>query len=287
MNVPFLDLAAQYRSIAHEIDTAVRRVLASGVYVLGPELEALEREFAACCGGGHAVGVNSGTSALHLALLACGIGPGDEVLTVPMTFVATVAAIEYARATPRFVDIDPVSKTMDVARLRTAITPRTRALLPVHLHGQPCDMSPIMEVARDHGLAVIEDAAQSHLASYGNQKAGTFGRFGCFSFYPGKNIGACGEGGLVLCARAEGRGTNQTTSQLGLEPPALLREARLQLPARRNSGCHPSRETSAPSGLDGAAPGNRRALHEKPGLAAGAAAGGNARRAPRLSCLRR
>jgi len=144
MKVPYLDLQAQYQTISSEIDAEIKRVLQSGAFILSPELEALEHEFASFSGCAHAVGVNSGTSALHLALLAANIKPGDEVLTVPMTFVATVAAIEYARAIPRFVDIDPLYQTIDTDQLRKAITPKTKAIIPVHLHGQSCDLTPIM-----------------------------------------------------------------------------------------------------------------------------------------------
>jgi len=200
MKVPYMDIPAQYRTISADIDAAIKKVLESGAFILGPELEALEKEFASFCGGQHAVGVNSGTSALHLALLAAGIQPGDEVVTVPMTFVATVAAIEYAHAIPRFVDIDPLHQTMDPSKLNAAITKKTKAILPVHLHGQSCDMTPILTIAEKHGPTVIEDTAQAHAASYHGKTLGTLGRMGCFSFYPGKNLGAYGEGGMVLCA---------------------------------------------------------------------------------------
>ena len=160
--IPFLDLKAQYRSIKEEIAAAIGRVLESGQYVLGDEVAAFEREFAAYSGARYGIAVNSGTSALHLALLAAGIGPGDEVITVPFTFVATVAAIEYARARPVFVDIDPRSLTMAPDQVESAITSRTKAVMPVHLHGRPAEMEPILEVARHHGLLVIEDAAQAH-----------------------------------------------------------------------------------------------------------------------------
>lgn len=195
--IPFLDLEAQYRAIGAEIEDAVLRTLRSGHYVLGEEVERFEASFAAYCGTRYAVAVNSGTSALHLALLAAGIGPGDEVLTVSATFVATVAAIVYAGATPVFVDIDPGSWTMDPALAEAAITPRTRAILPVHLHGRLADMEALSAVARRHGLVLIEDAAQAHGAQRGTRRAGAFGEMGCFSFYPGKNLGACGEAGAV------------------------------------------------------------------------------------------
>jgi dTDP-4-amino-4,6-dideoxygalactose transaminase len=201
--IPFLDLKAQYRSIKPEIEAAVASVLESGQFVLGPEVEAFEREFAQYSGARAGIGVNTGTSALHLALLAAGIGPGDEVITVPFTFVATVSAICYTGATPVLVDVDPVSFTMDPAQVEAAISPRTKAILPVHLYGQPADMDPIMEIARRHGLVVIEDACQAHGAAYKEQRAGSIGDMACFSFYPGKNLGACGEGGMVVTSNPE------------------------------------------------------------------------------------
>ena len=195
--IPLMDMAAQYRSVAAPLEAAVLSVLRSGRYALGPEVEAFEREFAAYCGAKHAVAVNTGTSALHLALLAAGVGPGDEVITTPATFVATVAAILYAGATPVFVDIDPERWTLDPSKIEAAVTPRTKAVLPVHLHGRLADMDAIVEIARRHGLQVIEDAAQAHGAFRDGTGAGCFGDAGCFSFYPGKNLGACGEGGAV------------------------------------------------------------------------------------------
>jgi dTDP-4-amino-4,6-dideoxygalactose transaminase len=182
---------------------AAEQVIGSGQFILGQHNAAFESAFAAFCGSAHAVAVSTGTSALHLALLAAGVGPGDEVITVPSTFVATVAAIEYAGARPRLVDIDPVTWTMDPAALAAAITPRTKAIMPVHLHGRLADMQPILEVARAHGLIVIEDAAQAHGAEAGGTRAGAFGDIGCFSFYPGKNLGACGEGGAITTDRAD------------------------------------------------------------------------------------
>ena len=196
--VPFLDLQAQYRAIKPEIDAAIARVLDNSTYILGPEVQAFERDFAAACSVAHAVGVNSGTSALHLALLAAGVGPGDEVITTPFTFVATVAAITYAGAAPVLVDIDPASFTIDPALIEDSITPKTRAIIPVHLYGQPADMGPILDIARRRRLTVIEDAAQAHLAEYKGHRAGSMGEYGCFSFYPGKNLGAYGEGGAVV-----------------------------------------------------------------------------------------
>jgi dTDP-4-amino-4,6-dideoxygalactose transaminase len=201
--IPFVDLKSQYKSIKDEVDAAIRGVLESCEFTLGSEVAAFEREFAQYCRAQHGVGVNTGSSALHLALLAAGIGPGDEVITVPFTFVATVAAICYTGATPVFVDIDPRSYTMDAERISEAITPRTKAILPVHLYGQPADMDRILEIARCRGLVVIEDAAQAHGAEYRGRRAGSIGDMGCFSFYPGKNLGAYGEGGMVTTDNAE------------------------------------------------------------------------------------
>lgn len=201
--IPLLDLKAQYESIRREVDPAVLRVLGSGSYVQGGEVREFEHEFAAYCGAAHAVAVNSGTSALHLALLAAGIGPGDEVITVAHTFVATVAAILYAGAKPVLVDIEPETQTIDVERIEAAITPRTRAIIPVHLYGHPADMDAILRLARAHGLVVIEDAAQAHGARYRGRKVGSIGDLTCFSFYPSKNLGAFGEGGAVTTNRAD------------------------------------------------------------------------------------
>jgi dTDP-4-amino-4,6-dideoxygalactose transaminase len=201
--IPYLDLKAQYHSIKTEIDRAIADVLESSQFVLGKEVAAFEEEFASYSGGGQAIGVNSGTSALHLALLATGIGPGDEVITTPFTFVATVAAIRYAGAVPVFVDIDPASYTLDPVLLEAAITPRTKAVIPVHLYGQPADMDPILETARRHGLVVIEDAAQAHGAEYKGRRAGSLADMACFSFYPGKNLGAYGEAGAVVTSNPE------------------------------------------------------------------------------------
>jgi len=203
MKVPYLDLKAQYLSIKPEIDAAIAQVLDTCQFVLGPEVAGFEQDFAAHCGVGECIALNSGTSALHLALLAAGVSPGDEVITVPFTFVASVAAVTYTGARPVLVDIDPRSFTMDPAAVEAAITPHTKAILPVHLYGQAADMDPIMEVARRHGLIVIEDAAQAHGAKYKGRPVGSIGDMGCFSFYPGKNLGAYGEGGAVTTSSAE------------------------------------------------------------------------------------
>jgi len=203
MGVPFLDLKTQYLAIKEEILAAVSGVLESTQYVLGSEVAAFEEEFAGYCGTRYGVAVNTGTSALHLALLAAGVGKGDEVITVPFTFVATAAAIVYAGATPVFVDVDPVTYTMDPDRIEAAITSKTRAILPVHLYGQAADMNAIREIADRHGLLVIEDACQAHGAEYRGRRAGSMGALGCFSFYPGKNLGAYGEGGIVTTDNPE------------------------------------------------------------------------------------
>jgi dTDP-4-amino-4,6-dideoxygalactose transaminase len=200
--IPFLDLKAQYHGIKGEIDQAIARVLESSQFILGSEVKMFEEEFACFTGCRFGIGVNSGTSALHLALLALGIGPGDEVITVPFTFVATVAAICYTGATPVFVDIDPRSYTMDVDRIERAITKRTKAIVPVHLYGQPADMDAILEIAQRRGIRVVEDAAQAHGAAYKHRPVGSMGDVGCFSFYPGKNLGAYGEGGAAVTSDA-------------------------------------------------------------------------------------
>jgi dTDP-4-amino-4,6-dideoxygalactose transaminase len=201
--IPFVDLKAQYQSIKEEVNGAIQGVLDSCQFTLGSEVVAFEKEFAAYSGSVHGMGVNTGTSALHLALLAAGVGRGDEVITVPFTFVATVSAIDYTGAKAVFVDIDPVTFTMDPAQVEAAITPRTKAIIPVHLYGQCADMDPILAIAKKHGLVVIEDAAQAHGAEYKGKRAGSMGDMGCFSFYPGKNLGAAGEGGMVVTANPE------------------------------------------------------------------------------------
>ncbi|MBI3402928.1 MAG: DegT/DnrJ/EryC1/StrS family aminotransferase [Acidobacteria bacterium] len=201
--IPFVDLKAQYRSIKLEIDAAIARVFETGQFVLGDEVAAFEKEFAAACGAAHGVAMSSGTAALQLALVAAGVGAGDEVITVPLTFVATAASILYTGARPVFVDVDPRSFTMDPALVEAAITPRTKAIMPVHLYGQPADMDPIRDIAARRGLLVIEDAAQAHAARYKGLPAGSLGDLACFSFYPSKNLGAYGEGGLVTTNRAD------------------------------------------------------------------------------------
>jgi dTDP-4-amino-4,6-dideoxygalactose transaminase len=200
--IPLVDLRKQYVSIKSEVDAAIERVMTSGQFVLGDEVEAFEREFAAYSGGLQGIAVNSGTSALHLALLAAGVEANDEVITVPFTFVATVAAIGYIGARAVFVDIDPATFTMDVSQVERAITSRTKAIVPVHLYGQAVDMDPLLEIARRHKIAVIEDACQAHGAKYKGRPVGSLGDAACFSFYPGKNLGACGEAGMVVTSDA-------------------------------------------------------------------------------------
>jgi len=196
--IPFLNLKVQHASIEQDLLAAVKETLASTQFALGKEVTAFEEEFAAYSGGRFGIGVNSGTSALHLALLAAGVGPGDEVITVSCTFVATVAAIDYTGARPVFVDVDGDTLNMDVTQIEGAITDRTKVILPVHLHGQPADLAPVLDIARRHKLVVVEDAAQAHGAEYKGRRVGSIGDLGCFSFYPGKNLGACGEAGMVV-----------------------------------------------------------------------------------------
>jgi dTDP-4-amino-4,6-dideoxygalactose transaminase len=188
---------AQYVAHRAAIDEAIRRVLESGRYILGAEVAAFEREFASYIGVSEAVGVGSGTEALHLALAACGIGRGDEVITVAHTAVATVAAIELTGATPVFVDIEPDYFTLDPEQLEAAVTPKTKAIVPVHIYGQPAALDVINSIARRHGLRVIEDSAQAHGATYRERKVGGWGDIACFSFYPTKNLGAIGDGGAI------------------------------------------------------------------------------------------
>jgi len=202
-SISLVDLKAAYRRLQTEIDAATARVMSSGWYILGPEVAAFESEFAAYLGVEQAVGVASGTDAVLLALRALGIGPGDEVITVAHTAVATVAAIELAGATPRLVDIDAATYTLDPAQLAAAITPRTRAVVPVHLYGAPADMDAVLAVAHAHGLLIVEDCAQAHGARYRGRMVGALGDAAAFSFYPTKNLGALGDGGAVATNRPE------------------------------------------------------------------------------------
>ena len=198
MQVPFLDLKAHHAELRGEIDSAIREVIDSGAFAGGPFVERFEEDFAKFCGVPYSVGVGNGTDALWFALLALGVGPGDEVITVPMTFLATAEAISFCGATPVFVDIDEETYTMNPTLLEKAITPRTKAIIPVHLYGQIADMDPILAIAKRHNLYVVEDACQAHGAEYKGRKAGSIGHVGCFSFYPGKNLGAFGEAGSSI-----------------------------------------------------------------------------------------
>lgn len=196
MEVPFVDLKRQYASIKGEIDAAVQDVLDKTAFIMGENVKNFEDNFAKFCGVKHAIGVSSGTSALHLALLAVGIKAGDEVITVPNTFIATAEAISHTGAEVKFSDVDTETYTIDVSKIR--ITDKTKAIIPVHLYGQMAEMDALMDFAEDNNLRVIEDAAQAHGAEHKNRKAGTIGDVGCFSFYPGKNLGAYGDAGMVV-----------------------------------------------------------------------------------------
>jgi len=196
--VPYLDLRAQYRPLRSEVLRALEEICESTAFAQGPATSTFEAEFAAYCGVDHCVSLNSGTSALHLALRCLDVGPGDEVVTVSMTFIATAWAISYVGAMPVFVDIDPVRRTLNPDNLEAAVTSRTKAIIPVHLYGMPAEMDRIMAIAERHGLPVIEDAAQAHGAKYRSRRVGQFGQIACFSFYPGKNLGAYGEGGVLI-----------------------------------------------------------------------------------------
>jgi len=201
--IPFLDLSAPYRELQQQIDAAVSRVLASGWYILGPEVEAFEAEWAKYCGAAHAVGLANGLDALILALRALDIGAGDEVIVPSNTYIATWLAVSAVGATPVPVEPDLATHNIDPARIPVALTPRTRALLPVHLYGQPADLDPILQIARTHSLAVIEDGAQAHGARYKGRRIGAHGDVVCWSFYPGKNLGALGDAGAITTDRAD------------------------------------------------------------------------------------
>lgn len=198
MQIPMVDLKIQYRQLQAEIDEAVRNVLESAYFIMGPQGTSFEEEIAAYLGVKHAIGVASGTDALHLALRATGLGPGDEVITTPFTFIATAEAIAYVGATPVFVDIDPATFNIDVEQVAAAITPATRAVLPVHLFGQPADLEPLKKICLDNDLLLVEDCAQSCGARYGDKMTGAWGDLGCYSFFPSKNLGCFGDGGLVV-----------------------------------------------------------------------------------------
>lgn len=198
MNVPYFDLKGQIQSVRAELDRAIAEQLDNGSFCLGPAVDAFEKAFATYTGAKYSLGFNSGTSALHVATRILNLKEGDEVITTPFTFVATSWAIVYTNAKPVYVDVDPVTMNLDPAKIEAAITPRTKAIMPVHLYGHPCDLDPILALCAKHKLALIEDACQSHGAKYKGKTVGTFGQMSGFSFYPGKNLGACGEGGAFV-----------------------------------------------------------------------------------------
>jgi dTDP-4-amino-4,6-dideoxygalactose transaminase len=198
MNVPYFDLKGQIKSVRAELDRAIAEQLDNGSFCLGPAVDAFEKAFARYCGAKYALGFNSGTSALHVATRILNLGPGDEVITTPFTFVATSWAIVYTNAKPVYVDVDPATMNIDVSKIEAAITPRTKAIMPVHLYGHPVDLDPLLRICEKHKLALIEDAAQAHGAKYKGKPVGTFGQMSGWSFYPGKNLGACGEGGALV-----------------------------------------------------------------------------------------
>ena len=200
--IPYLDLPSQMRPVRKEIDAAIAKTLDHCSFCLGPDVAQFEKDFAAFCGAKHCVGFNSGTSALHVAMRLLDIGPGDEVITTPFTFVATSWAISYVGAKPVFVDTEDATFNLDPKFVERAITPRTKAVLPVHLYGHPCNLDPLLAICLKHNLPLVEDAAQAHGAKYKGRSVGTFGAVSCFSFYPGKNLGACGEGGALVTNNA-------------------------------------------------------------------------------------
>ena len=203
MKIPFVDFRAQYKSIKNAVDKATCRVLGSGSFILGEDVGLFEKEFARYCGARYAVGVNSGTDALFLGLRSLGIGQGDEVIIPAFTYIATALAVSFTGAVPVFVDIDPRSYNIDVTKIERAISKKTKAILCVHLYGQPCNMRIIMQLARRHRLKLVEDCAQAAGVQYRGKKVGTFGDVGCFSFYPTKNLGACGDGGIVITSKKQ------------------------------------------------------------------------------------
>jgi dTDP-4-amino-4,6-dideoxygalactose transaminase len=203
IRIPVEDIVRQYPLIKDEVEAAVAEVLPTGNYVLGPNVSAFEREFADYCQTRYSLGISNGTEALHLALAACGVSDGDEVITVPNTYIATVFAVSYVGATPVFVDVDPVTFNIDVSQIAARITPRTKAILPVHLYGHMVDMDPLLEIAQRYGLRVIADAAHAHGALYKGRRAGSIGDVGCFSFYPRKVMGCFGDGGAVTTSDDE------------------------------------------------------------------------------------
>ena len=244
MKVPFADLRALHAPLKADLMAVFERVLDNNSFILGPEVQKFETAFAAFVGVQHCIAVNSGTAALQLALEALGIGEGDEVITVANTFFATAEAISAVGATPVFVDVDPIYYNMDPKLFAKAITPKTRAVIPVHLYGQTADMDPILDIAKKHNLYVIEDACQAHGAEYKGRKAGSMGIMGCFSFYPGKNLGALGEGGAIVCSDAGSHPEAKDAARARFGEEVRARFSRLQLSVGRTAGWLPGGETA-------------------------------------------
>ncbi len=285
--IPWASPLAQYRAHQAPIQSAIDRVLDSGTYILGAEVEAFESAFAEYCGGGHAVGVASGTDALILALKALGIGPGDEVITVSHTAVATVAAILAVGATPVLVDVDEVYLTLDPAALDRAATPRSKAVIAVHLYGQAADLDPILSFARERKLALIEDCAQACGGRYRGRRLGSIGDIGCFSFYPTKNLGAIGDGGMVLTREPKIAERVRRLRQYGWDDGRQTRETWTQFAARSASGGDSARKAAASGRRQCAARVDCAALRAWSSRIAARDAEGARRRATRVSSLRR
>ena len=222
-NVPYLDLPAQMKPLRKEIDAAIARTLDNCSFCLGPDVAQFEKDFAKYCGAENCIAYNSGTSALHIAMMLLNIGPGDEVISTPITFVATSWAISYVGAKPVYVDIDDATFNLDPAKVEKAITPRTKCILPVHLYGHPVDLDPLLAIAKKHNLPLVEDAAQAHAAKYKGKVVGTFGAMSCFSFYPGKNLGAYGEGGAIVTNNAAFNARARCASRTRLHAALLPR----------------------------------------------------------------
>ena len=250
MHVPLLDLQEQYRPLRDEILAAIARVCDSQRFIGGPEVDALEQELATSLGVGHAVGVSSGTDALIVALMALRIGPGDEVITPAFSFFATAGSVVRLGATPRLVDIDPETCNVDPAAIDAAITPRTRAILPVHLYGLCADMDPVLATARRVGVPVVEDAAQAIGATYRNQPAGAMGAIGCFSFFPSKNLGAFGDGGLVTTSDSDSRPRPPLAAEPRRRAEVFSQTRRRQFPPRCAASRHPAGQAAAPGRMD-------------------------------------
>ncbi len=289
--VPLLDLDAQYRPIRDEVLAAVIRVCDSQRFIHGPEVEALERELADTLGVAEAIGVSSGTDALLVAMMALGIGAGDEVITSTYSFFATAGCIARLGAVPRLVDIDAETYNLSPAAVRAALSPRTKAIVPVHLYGLCADMDPLMAIAGEAGVPIIEDACQAIGATYKGRQAGSIGAAGCFSFFPSKNLGAFGDGGLVTTQDADARARRPAAAESRLGDEVLPSADRRQLPPRRAAGGRPAREAAAPGGLDGRAPRERRPVSPAVRRSADECPGGPAGRArrqrPHLQPVRR